>query len=46
MFLCPYLTIRFLLRFVSKYSFAGFAYYRIVLGGLILLTWQLGWVRW
>ena len=45
-FFAALLAIRFLLRFVSKYSFAGFAYYRIVLGGLILLTWQLGWVRW
>ena len=45
-FFSALLAIRFLLRFVSKHSFAGFAYYRIVLGGLILLTWQLGWVRW
>ena len=45
-FFAALLAIRFLLRFVSKHSFAGFAYYRIVLGGLILLTWQLGWVRW
>lgn len=40
------LTIRLLLRFVSRHSFAGFAYYRIALGGLILVSWQLGWVRW
>jgi undecaprenyl-diphosphatase len=45
-FFAALLAIRFLLRFVSKHSFAGFAYYRIALGGLILLTWQLGWVRW
>ena len=39
-------AIRFLLRFVSNHSFAVFAWYRIVFGGLILLTWQMGWVKW
>ncbi len=39
-------AIRFLLKFVSNHSFAVFAWYRIVFGGLILLTWQMGWVRW
>jgi undecaprenyl-diphosphatase len=39
-------AIRFLIRFVSNHSFAIFAWYRIVFGGLILLTWQMGWVRW
>ena len=45
-FVSALLTIRLLLRFVSRHSFAGFAYYRIALGGLILVSWQLGWVRW
>ena len=40
------LAIRLLLRFVSRHSFAVFAWYRIVFGGAILLTWQLGWVAW
>ena len=39
-------AIRFLIRFVSSHSFAVFAWYRIVFGGLILLTWQMGWVQW
>ncbi len=39
-------AIRFLLKFISNHSFAVFAWYRIVFGGLILLTWQLGWVKW
>lgn len=39
-------AIRFLLKFVSNHSFAVFAWYRIVFGGLILLTWQMGWVQW
>jgi undecaprenyl-diphosphatase len=40
------LSIRLLLRFVSAHSFAVFAWYRIVFGGVILATWALGWVRW
>ena len=39
-------AIRFLIRFVSSHSFAVFAWYRIAFGGLILLTWQMGWVQW
>ncbi len=39
-------AIRFLLKFISNHSFAVFAWYRIIFGGLILLTWQMGWVRW
>lgn len=45
-FLAALLAIRFLVRFVSRHSFAVFAWYRIVFGGLILVTWQLGWVNW
>jgi undecaprenyl-diphosphatase len=45
-FFAALIAIRFLLRFVAKHSFAGFAYYRIALGALILVSWQLGWVRW
>lgn len=45
-FLAALLAIRFLVRFVSRHSFAMFAWYRIVFGGLILVTWQLGWVNW
>jgi len=33
-----YLVIAFLLRFVQSHSFAVFAYYRLVLAGLVLLT--------
>jgi undecaprenyl-diphosphatase len=45
-FLAALIAIRFLIRFVSRHSFAVFAWYRIAFGGLILLTWQLGWVDW
>jgi undecaprenyl-diphosphatase len=45
-FFAALIAIRFLLRFVSQHSFAIFAWYRIVFGGVILLTWQMGWVQW
>ena len=45
-FVSALIAIRFLLRFVSRHSFAAFAWYRIALGGFILLSWQQGWVSW
>ncbi|MFZ9873297.1 MAG: undecaprenyl-diphosphate phosphatase, partial [Steroidobacteraceae bacterium] len=45
-FFAALVAIRFLLRFVSQHSFAVFAWYRIVFGGVILLSWQMGWVQW
>src|SRR5262245_27287310 len=44
-FISALLSIRFLIRFVSRHSFAVFAWYRIVFGGLVLLAWWLGWVN-
>lgn len=45
-FLSAMVVIRWLIRFVSQHSFAGFAYYRIAFGLVVLVTWQLGWVDW
>jgi undecaprenyl-diphosphatase len=45
-FVAALVAIRFLIRYVSQHSFAIFAWYRIVFGGLILLTWQMDWVQW
>jgi len=45
-FAAALLAIRFLIRFVSRHSFAVFAWYRIFFGGFILLSWRLGWVAW
>jgi len=45
-FISALLSIRFLLRFVSRHSFAVFAWYRIVFGAIVLATWALGWVKW
>ena len=45
-FISAWLCIRWLLRFVATHSFAGFAWYRIAFGILILVTAQAGWVVW
>jgi undecaprenyl-diphosphatase len=45
-FISALLSIRFLLRFVSRHSFAVFAWYRIVFGVFILATAWLGWIQW
>lgn len=40
------LAVKALLKFVSTKNYVPFAYYRIVFGAIILLTWQLGWIAW
>jgi len=40
------LTIKALLRYVSHHNFTPFAWYRIVFGVVVLLTWYFGWVEW
>jgi undecaprenyl-diphosphatase len=45
-FVSALLSIRLLLRFVSRHSFAVFAWYRIVFGAAVLASWALGWIRW
>lgn len=40
------LAVKALLKFVATKNYVPFAYYRIVFGGLILLTWATGWVSW
>lgn len=40
------LAVKALLRFVSSNNYVPFAYYRIIFGGIILLTWYFGWVDW
>ena len=45
-FLSAWICVRWLLRFIATHSFSGFAYYRIVFGGVVLLTSWTGWVRW
>jgi undecaprenyl-diphosphatase len=45
-FISALLVTKLLLRFVSRHSFAAFAWYRIVFGVVILLTAYTGLVRW
>jgi undecaprenyl-diphosphatase len=40
------LCIRWLIRYVSSHDFSAFAWYRIVFGGLVLLSSYSGWVEW
>ncbi|MFO1325936.1 MAG: undecaprenyl-diphosphate phosphatase [Rubrivivax sp.] len=45
-FVSALLCIRWLIRYVSTHDFVPFAWYRIVFGGLVLLTGWTGWVVW
>jgi len=45
-FISALLAVKFLIRFVSRHSFAAFAWYRIVFGVMILVTAYTGVVRW
>ena len=45
-FVSAWLCLRWLLRYIASHSFVPFAWYRIVFGGLVLLTAQMGWVQW
>ena len=40
------LCIRWLIRWVSTHDFTPFAWYRIVFGGVVLVTAWTGWVNW
>ncbi|GAB1394519.1 undecaprenyl-diphosphate phosphatase [Rhodocyclaceae bacterium] len=45
-FISAFLCVRWLLRYISTHDFTLFAWYRIVFGIVVLLTWQLGLVSW
>jgi undecaprenyl-diphosphatase len=45
-FFSALLCIRWLIRYVSTHDFTVFAWYRIVFGGIVLLTSYTGWVTW
>ncbi len=45
-FVAGLVAVKALLRFVSRKNYVPFAYYRIVFGAIILLTWMFGWVQW
>ena len=45
-FISAWLCVRWLLKFISSNSFMPFAWYRIVFGLVVLLTWSTGMVAW
>jgi len=45
-FFAALVCIRWLIRYVSSHDFTPFAWYRIVFGGVVLLTAWTGWVTW
>jgi undecaprenyl-diphosphatase len=45
-FVSALLAVKFLIRFVSRHSFAAFGWYRIAFGALILITAATGVIRW
>ncbi|QID16914.1 undecaprenyl-diphosphate phosphatase [Nitrogeniibacter mangrovi] len=45
-FLAAMVAVKAFLRFVSGHSFALFAWYRIVFGLVVLISWKMGWVTW
>jgi undecaprenyl-diphosphatase len=45
-FISALIVVRWLIQFVSRKDFTGFAWYRIFFGALVLLTGHFGWVNW
>jgi undecaprenyl-diphosphatase len=45
-FICAFVVIRWLIRYVATHDFKPFAWYRIAFGLVVLLTAYLGWVEW
>ncbi len=45
-FVCAFIVIRWLIRYVATHDFRPFAWYRIVFGAVVLLTAYFGWVDW
>lgn len=45
-FISAFLCVRWLLRYISLHDFMIFAWYRLVFGGIVLVTAFTGWVNW
>jgi undecaprenyl-diphosphatase len=45
-FISALIAVKALLRFVSHKNYIPFAWYRIIFGAIIILTWLTGWVKW
>ena len=45
-FVSALICIRWLIRYVATHDFTVFAWYRIVFGLIVLLTFETGWLKW
>jgi len=45
-FICAFVVIRWLIRYVATHDFKPFAWYRIAFGAVVLFTAYFGWVDW
>jgi len=45
-FVCAFVVIRWLIRYVATHDFRPFAWYRLAFGALVLLSAYSGWVTW
>jgi undecaprenyl-diphosphatase len=45
-FFAAWVVVRWLLRYIATHSFVPFAWYRIVFGIFVLVTWWQGWIQW
>ena len=45
-FICAWVCVRWLLRYIASHSFVPFAWYRIVFGITVWLTAYTGWITW
>lgn len=45
-FVSAFLSVRWLLRYISSHDFSAFAWYRIAFGIVVLATWHFDWVQW
>lgn len=45
-FISGLFAVRALLKFLASSNYIPFAWYRVIFGGIILLTWATGWVEW
>ena len=45
-FISAFICVRWLIHYVGHHNFRPFAWYRIVFGLVVLITWWMGWVSW
>lgn len=45
-FISAFICVRWLIHYVSHHNFKPFAWYRILFGLIVLVTWWQGWINW